>query len=273
VDSNDVPHIAYLNADGQTMDDAFGDLLGNLIYARRQQDGTWNRDTVDGRRTAGGAHDGQACAIAVDSNNVPHICYLQDNGTPHYKDLLYARRQQDGTWNRDTVDDSGIAGGSCAIAVGPDKVPHICYVSPIWYVHDLYAARKKADGTWDRDTVYAGLYEIAIPQSCTIAVGSNQIPHITYSNRTPVAHLRCARKQADGTWNHDYVNPGFGGGPAAIAMDDNTPHIAYQDTSYRKEKLLHAKFVEGTVGASGGSFVDASGPEQRESWWRRLFGR
>jgi hypothetical protein len=113
-------------------------LLASCFVVQVHATSTWSIQTVDKNAASGGG------AIALDSNNNPHIAYYAyENGSyrnPGY--LMYASWNGSG-WNIQTVD-SNSATGSGPIVTDSKGSPHICYSRPhpgqIWHTAYLMYA-------------------------------------------------------------------------------------------------------------------------------------
>jgi hypothetical protein len=151
-------------------------LLLTLALAGPSSAFTWSTNTVDSVHP-----DGGNTSIAVDSTGLPHISYYEANGN----DLKYARRLCTPmcTWSIETVAAGGDVGRYNSIALDAHNNPHISY--------EAGSALKYARGrcpqvgfdskcAWEIIDTVDSTTDIDVGQTPSIAVGSNDRPHISY---------------------------------------------------------------------------------------------
>ncbi len=88
-------------------------LLSSTIFG-----GVWQQEIVDST----GNEKGYYCSIAIDSQNMPHITYLD----PDFYDLRYAYKE-DGVWKTSIIDSTGYVGFHSSIVLDDQDRPHIAY--------------------------------------------------------------------------------------------------------------------------------------------------
>jgi len=171
---------------------------------------------------------GQYSSLALDNNNLPHICYY-DVTTD---DLRYARFN--GTqWLVGTADTPDDRGKFCSIAVGSDNKVHFAYYDDT--ENDLRYA-KYYNGSWSRENIDSS---DDVGKYTSIAVDSNNRPHISYYNTT-FSSLQYIYH--DGIkWNKETVDStGIVGWYTSIALDSNdNPHISYYYSNGKDVKYAH----------------------------------
>ncbi len=110
IDSLSNPHLCYY--------DALNDVLKYAV-----KDGSsWTIETVDGNIGDVPSYVWGSASIALDSNDVPHISYLDFTNT----DLKYANRLS-GNWATQIVDDTAYIGQQTSIVVDSNDAIHIFY--------------------------------------------------------------------------------------------------------------------------------------------------
>ena len=151
LDSSDHPHISYSDARG-------------LIY-------TWWDGSVWKEQIFESGHLIFRTSIALDSGDKPHISYHVDDD-----DTLRHVMVVGGAWSIATVDSSGNVGWDNCIAVDSANNSHISY-RDFGTAHGLkYAVGQGM--SWSIETVELGNFD----QITSIALDSNEQPHITYVN-------------------------------------------------------------------------------------------
>ena len=185
----------------------------------------WSFETVDYEGFVG-----RYTAIAIDSNDCPHISYFDvDNGDLKY---AYWNGKQ---WITETVDSQGIVGMPTAIALDSKEHPHIAY-------HDFFKKTLKYayyDGSkWHIETIAE---EEKLFGHLAITLDENDYPHIAccgYSNKD----LKYA--YYDGSkWHIETVDSEgrvdwFSIATGSIILKDGKPHILYGN----ENKLKHAYY-------------------------------
>lgn len=128
---------------------------------------SWKTETVEK-----GSFPESLDAIAIDSNDQPHIAYRDDNN----KSLKYAVLDEStNTWNIQTVDKNGNVGRNPSLELDSDDDPHITYINLTSEGNHLKYA--SFDGnSWNIQTVTGeetGGYN-------SLALDSSDIPHIAF---------------------------------------------------------------------------------------------
>jgi len=204
LDSSDTPHISYYDITDK-----------NLLYATKMGS-TWFSFVVD---SAGDV--GSYSSIAVDKSiDKVRISYL--DATNYW--LKYAGGDPS-YWDIRVVDPSGDIGMWTSIAVdsqGYQHISYIKYIQPSEYANLKYA--KWTGYTWDIQfvdtTANVGYFN-------SIAVDSNDIPHISYFDLTDY-DLKFAEKTGTTTWFREKVDLEYVGWHTSIALDsDDYAHISY----------------------------------------------
>ncbi|MBU2568246.1 MAG: hypothetical protein KJ967_05705 [Elusimicrobia bacterium] len=182
----------------------------------------WNVQTVD---SAG--YVGHYTSIALDTNNYPHISYLD------FTNLKYAK-WTGSSWNVQTVDSGGYGGCATSIALDTNNEPHISYR---YETNDDLKYAKWTGTSWSIQTVdSAG----SVGMWTSIALDTNNYPHISYRDSTNY-DLKYA-KWTGASWSIQTVDKaGDVGDFTSIALDTNNyPHISHRastnsDLKYAKE--------------------------------------
>ena len=236
LDSNGYPHISYAT---------FSENVA-LKYAR--WDGSaWQIEYVDGESIINYA--GCNNAIALDSNDQPHIAYAGGKLFPSgekVRNLKYA--YYDGSaWQIATVDAdvhlSPSAGRSpLSLAVDSTNTPHISYfvderrnaTDDGWIDPEELMYATKSGGTWD--TAYVDADGDVDGRWNSIAVDSNNVPHISYFDETN-EDLRYATLTG-AVWNNILIDS-QAYRPNSIAIGPNDyPQIGYYDRDFDDAVML-----------------------------------
>jgi hypothetical protein len=184
---------------------------------------------------------GAYCSITFDNVNRPLVAYRE----AHAGNLLYARF--DGIkWNYEKIDTYGDTGHFIDIAADGAGHPHISYVRFISFPEPEESELRYAyhDGArWHVEVVdNAGVNTV---RGTSVAVDSNNHPHISYTDRSTVDEGRLKYAHHDGTrWHISAIEPfGTAGFCSAIAVDSaNRPHISYVDVNREDPALKYAYF-------------------------------
>jgi PKD repeat protein len=155
LDSNDYPHMIYINRNG------------TLFYANRTG-GAWNRKDLE-TTSYPTLHN----SMVLDSNDHPHIAYHLDNGS--WEGLRYAT-WTGSDWSIESIDSGDDLGQSPSIAVDSRDNPHIVYMDPNAGSGTSYAYW--TGGNWN-------IQEVPIPGVPSLVLDSYDNPRASYCyNRT-----------------------------------------------------------------------------------------
>lgn len=163
----------------------------------------------------------------MDSNGKIHISYLYEHFTIVSDIHLRYASNATGSWQVETIDDSGFVGEYSDIAIDSNDKVHISYF-------DLDNGNLKyangVAGSWEIETVdadgYVGMYT-------SLALDSKENVHISYygwTTDTITSFLKYANNTS-GFWNTEAVNSGGKVGKySSLAIDSNDKvHISYHD--------------------------------------------
>jgi hypothetical protein len=237
------PHIAY-----------YDETNGELKYAR-WTGSEWVTSVVD----SVGAYtdvEGQYISIALDSNDIPHVCYHDENNGW----LKYAT----GNTLSDIgiIDDGGVSnddvGEFCSIAVDPNDIPHVSYYDKS--NNDLNYAEwiGPSPNNWailDPPLDSAG----DVGKYSSIAVDEYFNVHISYSDET---NVKLNYAIYDGNWYPGNIvdNDLNTGRYTSIALDpESIPYISYYDYDISHKRLKLAEWVGPGYGDWSVSVIDADG--------------
>lgn len=161
IDDNQVPHVCFPFWGNEVEEYAA------LRYAKRDPD--WQLENVLLEEYL------LDCAIALDNQDVPHICYFM--GFPEYS-LKCARRQGADDWAVTVVDDEGAVGGHLSFAIDGRDHHHLSY-------YDSTRNRLKYaywnGQSWDRRVIDS---EGDVGKYSSLAVDSQNRVHIAYYDST-----------------------------------------------------------------------------------------
>jgi hypothetical protein len=214
IDSNDNPHIGY--------HDPTKGVLKHAVW----NESTWTIQIVDSGRYIGACN-----SMALDSRDYPHFSYCDlYNGSLKYAKWTGA------SWKIQTLDITNWpeywvwVNGWTSIALDSNDFPHISY-----FVDDPDYDLKYAKWTgtkWIIDTVDS---EGSVGGLSSIIIDSNDRPHIAYSGNWNLKYAKWTGTR----WNIESVISG-GSDPSLRLDRNNTPHIAFVDTS--SESLHYAEW-------------------------------
>ncbi len=226
MDNNDVPHIAYYDADN-----------GDLKYAVFNGS-EWEIEIVDSDGDVG-----QYASIVIDKDGVPHISYFDaDAGA-----LKYAKKMPTG-WEIGIVDPGPGVGAFTSIDIDENGIPHISYWDMVrgslkyatimgdnWVTIEV----DSGGGPSPTDTV-VGLFT-------SLKVDATGFPHIAYYDLTN-GDLKYA-KATPGGWIIQKVDTtGDVGSFASLDLKDGeVPYIAYYDATNSDLKFARWTGAEWTI--------------------------
>lgn len=221
LDSNNTPHISYIN-----------DFTLRLKYAVKTETGWDIMDNVDG---IGGYNGGFFSSIAVGKNGDVHISYYRDSGGINDYCLRYVMIK-DGTPTYELVDDyaGGILGTHNSIALDADGTPHISYYDQA--NEDLKYAYK--NGTlWTITTVdNTG----SVGSYTSLKLDKKGRPHISYYD-IGNGNLKYAFINGS-SWSTETVDDSANnvGRFSSLDLDrDGYPHISYWDFTTQNLKYAY----------------------------------
>ncbi|MGD6807998.1 MAG: hypothetical protein ACQCN4_13695 [Candidatus Bathyarchaeia archaeon] len=179
----------------------------------------WNIQTVDASESVG-----WSSAIAIDSNNIPHVAY---GGS---QDVKYASLN----WNSWKIENIAQGGGRIGLALDSNNTPHVVFSD---VEGRLFYAKRNVTG-WDIQTVSGD------GTSGAIALDSMGKPHIAYLTTARV--LKFASLISTG-WDIRTVDNSqlFSDNLVSLALDSNNqPHILYgYDKTGSQNTLMIVKYA------------------------------
>jgi hypothetical protein len=177
------------------------------LLAYSQGAGVWEKQCVD----SSGTNKGEYNSLAFDSQNNPHISYLNQD----FEDLQYAT-VRNGNWEVVTVDSAEARGEYCSIAIDQQGRPHIAYKAEYtWGVDSLIGYRYQTDivvhavkspAGWVTDIVDSMMLPFVWEHMmCTsIAIDANGSPGVSYASYFDASRLEYAH--FDGAqWHRQHV--------------------------------------------------------------------
>jgi len=237
VDSKGYPHIAY----GREWN-----WFNNFELRYAYFDGTkWNVEVVDNEYEK----EGSLCSLALDSNDYPHITYLEDPNTGKYN-LKYAR--WDGTkWIKEvltTEDDWKIY---TDIAIDSNDRPHITYKG-YSYLHYKYSVFYiYFDGySWKKELIDTVLDSGPL----AIELDSNDYPCIAYKYFDGIKYAHWTGSE----WIKEYAcqkGAGIAQSYLSLALDSkNYPHISCDNYFTEPWSIWYIWYGEPLIGITLTSF-------------------
>jgi len=179
---------------------------------------------------------GSVPAIAVDSNDVPHVSFYNRE----FGDLIYATNLS-GAWEYEIVDAEGDVGTEKGIAVASDGTVHIAYKDTT--NGDIkYAV--KSGGTWEI-SVLEDVPETHHTVFVDLELDSNGIPHVAYHTELNQGYDEDAYDMSTvkyavlngGNWDIERI-AGIGQFTQLALDADDRPHILY--VVEPREQTIHA---------------------------------
>ncbi len=201
----------------------------------------WSIETVDEGVDSEGSV-GWHASLALDSNNYPHISYLEYEEKFYEHEVLKYARWTGTSWSIERVSSIALARAYwyTSIALDSNNYPHISYCR---ITGDLNYV-KWTGSKWSMETVDS---EGSVGWHASLALDSNDYPHISYRDATK-GDLKYA-KWTGSAWSIETLDVGSKGGRAgyntSIALDSNDyPHISYCEwTDYAYSELKYAKWT------------------------------
>ena len=253
LDSNNRPRISYYDASNHALKFAYfnGSIWDTMIVDsptmiqselnpeslhRMNPNKEFYKTTADPDNAVG-----LYTSIAIDTNNVVHISYLDTQAFGNEQNppgvLKYA------TWNGVTwqrgivVDDKNNVGYYSSIAIRPTvNRPCIAYMSELY--DDLKYACLRADGSWSTETVDGQGDNVNVGPYASLVFDKNGNPHISYFNFGAL-NLKYATIKNDAWTISTLDNTGDVGYYSSIAIDTNGKiYISYLDNAQKKLKYM-----------------------------------
>ncbi len=213
------------------------DFISGVEYALREEDGTWNKETLP----TGGVFYNGGTSIVLDRAEEPHIVYHN----PQNEALEYAYRNN-GSWVIETITDKGIYGD---VAIDATDHLYVCYLSKLddeGTMAKVMIARQVGPN-WVMETVDTLTNLNGVARRVTaIALDNQEDVHISYGDRKVVKYAN----NKTGSWTISTVesvdgSPGILGALTDMVLDaSEVPHIVYYQIPNRPR---YATMVDSTV--------------------------
>ncbi|MCX7716408.1 MAG: hypothetical protein N2Z73_03230, partial [Endomicrobia bacterium] len=211
VDSNNYPHIAYVDSTNS-----------NVKYAK-WTGSSWSTYTIV---------VGNKSSMDVLNNSNIYISYYNNQ-------TLKCAKWDGSSWSSEDVLSNAI--GYCtSIAVGSNNVPHIIYGCYDYMVDMDYVLKyaKKTESSWNVSTVDKNIQYNE--KSISIALDSNNYPHIVYFAGDDFKYAKWTGLSWS-TYTIDTQVVEFGYCFCSISIKNDIPHIAYYDS--KNKSLKYAKWT------------------------------
>jgi hypothetical protein len=167
LDSRNHPHISHTGMGYG--EDIFRDMF--LLYTTLGS----GSEVVDSKPTLKWVDGFSYTSLAMDSNDRPHISYLEGNYTDTQSQhwyLKYATKDSTG-WHVEFLESSGTISGPTSIAVDSQGNPWIAYYDA---VQDQIKVAEKSGGAWNIVVVDEG----SVQGMPSLGLSSANVPHISY---------------------------------------------------------------------------------------------
>lgn len=201
-----------------------------IVYAARNQDGTWSAPLTISDQTMPSVHG----HIAADGFGALHVIWYADDGLGG--DVFYATKPVGGTWSMPTQ----IADGQCnsvtasttPLAVGPDGTVHVTcdlYASAVFYT------MKPPGGNWTQALQITGESSGA---NSVVALDQAGGVHVAWQNFIS-GQIMYATKPVDGGWTAptSISNTVSAARPTITTDVTGQIHVAWQDRSLGPEQI------------------------------------
>jgi len=203
VDTSGRPHISYLGRESSS----------HLAYAYFNGS-NWLTETIASGVTF---HD-----IAIDGNNLPHICYRQGDNLihSHYTGSI---------WETETAR-TGVYPDHISIAIDSAEAIHVSYYNS--NSKDLAYVKKTV--SWSAPTVIDGSGDTTseVGSYNSIALDNSDNPHISYKSVNSLKHA-----QWNVSWSTETVTNEAASYTSLAFDNSNNPLISYHETSALDLKL------------------------------------
>ena len=201
---------------------------------------------------------GEYASIAIDSNDRPHISYI-DYSNSKLKYTNHIGYQ----WQTEIVDSVGAESNTTNLELDANDRPHITYCTG--EVHDLSLKYAHYNDTWNITVLDVNV------DSASFSLDSNGRPHISYcTGDYPNRNLMYTHWDGNQWQNETLGTQGDVGGYNSIALDSNNrPHIAFSSGVWDNIELKYAYFdgnswhnetadAEGCVGIHNSIALDSN---------------
>eukprot|EP00039_Didymoeca_costata_P017480 m.324053 g.324053 ORF g.324053 m.324053 type:complete len:379 (-) comp16540_c9_seq1:113-1249(-) len=193
---------------------------------------SWSFETV-----AGGASpnmEGAPIAFAMEKTGAPHVAYTAAFELPH--SYYYGTKKQ-GSWQTTEFDTYPLRYGTFEagldIAIDSKGCSHMCYTKDYanktnqWGV--LFYAKQDAPGA-NTFTIMAVNKNDTLDDVdyCSLALDSNDLPHIAYYAGSPTRTPRYAYQDSSGAWTTAQIDSGWEGYFIKLRLDSaGRAHVVY----------------------------------------------
>jgi hypothetical protein len=201
----------------------FDDTNDDLKYATNRT-GAWTTEIID-------PDGGASTSIAVDDCGVPHISYFSLSNALKYAVWVGGGAGNcfaGSNWDCETI--CGVYGAYSSIALDSSANPHIAFSAQM----EEFKYATKRDGSWTIETIDATFFPSPMPFRGSIALDSDDVPHVAYHDDV-LSELKYAVRVGSGgncgtdnAWRCETVLAGPGLSAPSLALDSSDhPHISY----------------------------------------------
>jgi hypothetical protein len=277
IDSNQIPYIVW-------SDSSDGD---SEIYVRRWNGNSWE-EVGSGSASGGGISNNSGVSnppsIAIDADNVPYVTWSDLSGGDAE---IYIRRWKNSSWEEvgtGSASGGGISdnsGSSYApsIAIGPDKLPYVCWYDFSAGNYEIYIRRWNGSSWEEVGAGSAGGGGISNNSgnsySPSIVIGTDNLPYVSWDDYSNGDSEIYVRHWNGSTWEEVGAGSASGGGisdnsgssySSSIALSpENDPMVTWNDTSTGDSEIYVRRWngnswaEVGTGSASGGGISNNNG--------------
>ncbi len=245
LDSNDIPYIAYIE-----------DYCWDYITFTYWTGSSWEWEDFTGDSWV------EFVSLAIDSYDTPHLCYVSNTAYPNDHKLKYAKWNGPYDWDITTID-TGADFAWTSIAIDSNNKPHISYFKGDTYGDNGALKYAKYTGSsWSKEIV-ASTNDHDIGRDTSIAIDSNDKPHISYVEYKYNAqgdleyhYVKHAYKNSN--WDTEIIDTNSGG-QTSMAIDGTDIYVTYTSSGNLRYAVKQgASWTKETVDSQGNIGVYSS---------------
>lgn len=183
----------------------------HLYYQRREESGWPGHPTLIDGEYFTGKSVGQFCALTVDNNDIPRICYFDDENN----DMKLA--VGDFGWHVERITDSGDSGFINSLCMDADGYRHYCYSD---YSYDDLRYLFEDESGIHKETIDTGLTVLRLQ----LVIDKGSTSHVAYTDSEGM--LKYAVRTEAG-WVTEIIEPCRCKGVSLIVDESGIPFVCY----------------------------------------------